>query len=229
MSSSTLSEQEQPKTHPPDITDYEWHDYVMSHFQPSELLNGHPSTDALRRVGELLLGELNISCTYIQIPNSDNENRAVVSCKISYGDTGGVLEENVRFVQDLADADRSNTPKQFHNYLLATASTRAEGRCLRKALRLRKVLAAEELSETVEENDNAYGTVKIDDKVQPQQLAAIKAIIHRININTDVFLTHYKDTKKIEDLSFIDAQDAIQQLNFYQQNPDKIPTVLTEV
>ena len=44
----TPEEQEEPET--PSMLSAEWSDYVMSHFDESELINGNPICAGLRRV-----------------------------------------------------------------------------------------------------------------------------------------------------------------------------------
>ena len=42
----------------PSMMDDEWSDYVMSHFKSNELIDGNPICAGLRRVAELLLGDI---------------------------------------------------------------------------------------------------------------------------------------------------------------------------
>ena len=45
----------------PTIGSDDWHDYVMSHFKSNELIDGNPTCAGLRRVAEILLGEIMFS------------------------------------------------------------------------------------------------------------------------------------------------------------------------
>ena len=45
-------------TEAPDYLSPEWDAYVMSQFEPNELIDGYPNVAGLRRVAELLLGPI---------------------------------------------------------------------------------------------------------------------------------------------------------------------------
>lgn len=136
-----------PLVHPdaPPYLSPEWHDYVMKHFQPDELIDGNPLTAGLRRVAELLLGDI-ISSKPIEVKpvEGNGVGRATVVYEVQFqwklDGSGGV-----RVYADVADTWIGNTDDLFCVHAPATAATRAEGRALRKALKIR-ALAAEELT-----------------------------------------------------------------------------------
>jgi hypothetical protein len=147
----TTTEEASPFVEPtlqPKPTDVGWTDYVLGLFDKKELENGMPRTDALRRVAELLLGQFHIHTQVIQTPTIDNAGRATVVTTITLG--------NGYNYQGAADVFSGNTDKRFAVHAVATAETRSEGRALRKALRLTRVLAAEELYGA--DADEANGT-----------------------------------------------------------------------
>lgn len=137
----------------PDMYSAMWSDYVLSLFDKSELENGMPRTDALRRVSFMLLGQCD-NITYVkQCPTIENAGRATVEVQLRYHNTGVT-------VSGAADVSSANTEKKFAVHAVATAETRAEGRAYRKALGLTKVLAAEELSTPdADESDGSNGLV----------------------------------------------------------------------
>ena len=120
-------------------TDPKWNDYVLSLFEENELFDKMPLTNGLRRVAELLMGRIVFSGpSQVFPPQSGNEiGRSTVVWKIQF-------EDGSTFC-DVADSWEGNTDDMFCVYSTATAATRAEGRALRKALRLR-VVAAEEVT-----------------------------------------------------------------------------------
>jgi hypothetical protein len=120
------------------ISSPEWTDYVLKQFVPSELDNGNPKVDGLRRVAFSLLGSFDSFTDVVQVPSVENAGRATVVVKLAF--TEGLK----RHVQGSADVYSGNTAEPFAEHAVATAETRAEGRALRKALMLTKVLAAEE-------------------------------------------------------------------------------------
>lgn len=123
----------------PDPTSPEWNEYVLSLFEKNERYDGRPLCHGLRRVAELLLGRIVSSRpTQVFAPQSGNEiGRATVVWELVFQD-GSVFS-------DVADCWEGNTDDAFCVFNTATAATRAEGRALRKALRLRTV-AAEEMT-----------------------------------------------------------------------------------
>ena len=121
----------------PSIVSPEWNDYVMSLFENNELIEGRPVAAGLRRVAEMVIGNI-ISSGPIQVfPPSDDKGigRATVVWRVEFS--------NGASFSDVADCWEGNTDDTFCVYAVATAATRAEGRALRKALRLRTVAAEE--------------------------------------------------------------------------------------
>ena len=123
----------------PAITDPEWNEYVMSMFTSKELYDGNPLVNGLRRVAELVIGPIVYSGPTQVFPpqRDDHHGRATVVFTVEF-------ENGMRY-SEVADCWEGNTDDMFCAYAIATASTRAEGRALRKALRIRAV-AAEEMT-----------------------------------------------------------------------------------
>ena len=128
----------------PSIFSDEWNEYVMAHFKSNELIDGNPICAGLRRVAELLLGDIIESGPEQVFPATDNNGpgRATVVFSVTFNWMNG---GTVKTFKEVADVWHGNTDDLFCAHPGATASTRAEGRALRKALKLR-CLAAEELA-----------------------------------------------------------------------------------
>lgn len=199
---------EQPKP-----TDIEWSDYVLSQFHEGELDRGYPKVDGLRRVVEVVMGEI-VSAEIKQLdsPNEQNNFRATcvysVTIKLPSSEKDSFLP-NLRIYQDAADAGahnikQSSTGIDFTNYATTIAVTRAEARALRKALKL-KVMAAEESME-----------IKTELPMSSSQASAINLICNRHNLNAeDVFnkyTTQFGLSNK-KQLSFAQAVKIINELN----------------
>lgn len=138
------------KVEVPDYLSPEWHDYVMGHFEPHELIDGNPVVAGLRRVAELLLGDIISSKPIDVFPVAgDKHGRATVVYEVQFRWKIKPLQQHppsdIRTYADVADVWHGNTDDLFYAHSPATASTRAEGRALRKALKIR-ALAAEELT-----------------------------------------------------------------------------------
>ena len=123
----------------PHMLSSEWHDYAMSLFNEDELMDGHPLVAGLRRVSELVLGQIMYSgpTQVFPVTRDDHHGRATVVFTVRFA--------NGSEYSEVADAWEGNTDDMFCAYAVAIASTRAEARALRKALKIKGV-AAEELT-----------------------------------------------------------------------------------
>jgi len=210
----------------PKMTDPEWNDYAMSLFEDNELMDGMPLAAGLRRVAELVLGPIMFSGP-VQVfpPSNDNSHgRATVVFKVEF--KSGVCYSEV------ADCWEGNTDDAFCAYAVATASTRAEARALRKALRLRAV-AAEEITkkntaQIVRDISKSQGADKTGGEYEDSarmsdaqaNFISIKCKQLKVNAKTlfgEVLKIKGKITKK-------KASEAIEVLNKYQREPDNIPS-----
>ena len=135
----------------PEFNSEKWSEWVMSKFTDDELENGAPTCDGLRRVAEkIYLGPIEkVEVIKNDTPSVNNKGNATVVVGVTIDPVW--LEGHPRYgksiyVEDLADANKLNTPEEIFKHPSATAGTRAESRVYRKMLSLRKVLTAEELA-----------------------------------------------------------------------------------
>lgn len=215
----------------PKPTDPEWNDYVLSLFDSSEMYDGRPLCAGLRRVAELLLGRIMVSRSvreYVPL-DGDSIGRSTVVWEV-------VFEDGSLF-SDVADSWEGNTDDTFCVFTTATAATRAEGRALRKALRL-KTVAAEEMTKK-----NTAGIVKsISQANAIQNTSAEYQSTGRMTEAQERFIdgkskqldiNPAKLFKEVFNLSVdrkIDkkqASDAIERINEYQQDKGSIPSNIT--
>jgi len=127
----------------PDRCDKEWTQYVLGKFLDDELDGENPRVDGLRRVAQDVIGTIvEEGCDLVACPTVENGMRACVKAWV-------VFENGQRF-EALADASPVNiTGEEYVIYLTAMADTRAKGRCLRNALGLKRVVAAEEVANPI--------------------------------------------------------------------------------
>tara|TARA_B100001564_G_scaffold259275_1_gene221060 strand:- start:1767 stop:2537 length:771 start_codon:yes stop_codon:yes gene_type:complete len=214
----------------PSITSPEWNDYILELFADNELFDGRPTCAGLRRVSELVLGQI-VSSKPTQVfpPSSGDEvGRATVVWEVVFAD-GSVFS-------DVADSWEGNTDDMFCVFNTATAATRAEGRALRKALRLRTV-AAEEMTkkdtasivksisqtkrvETEGEYDDSY-------RMSDAQANFIDSKCKQLNLNVAEFFNEVFDLNVKRKIDKRQASDAIKKLNDYQQDKSLIPDSIT--
>jgi hypothetical protein len=123
----------------PSMLSPEWHDYAMTLFNDSELVDGHPLVAGLRRVSEVVLGPIVFSgpTQVFPVQREDHHGRATVVFTVRFA--------NGMEYAEVADSWEGNTDDMFCAFAVAIASTRAEARALRKALKIKGV-AAEELT-----------------------------------------------------------------------------------
>jgi len=213
----------------PSMFSDEWNEYVMAHFHTNELIDGNPICAGLRRVAELLLGDIVESGPEQVFPATDGlaPDRATVIFKVVFDwmNTG-----QQRVFKEVADVWHGNTDDLFCAHPVATASTRAEGRALRKALKLR-CLAAEELAkkdivnivqESVKQVPTS-GDYQLNAGISSQQIAFVDQKCNQLDIDVMAFIN--MGNGKYNDISNVtkdNAKKMIKVLNNYQ-NGEEIP------
>ena len=200
--------------------DLEWTDHVLSLLNEDEKISGNPTTDGLRRIFETVLNctVIDASPTVVQSPDLANERRATVVYSMSYVLNDSSVPEAIKYrtVSAAADVYWGNCDKVFRNHPVAVAETRAEGRALRKALKLRKVVTADEIAKEVvdHENDNT-------NTINNSQLNFFDVFGKRLNINIKRLLDQLAiNSSNIYNISYDDAVKTITTLSGYQQNND---------
>ena len=189
-----------------------------------EKISGNPTTDGLRRIFEIAMNcrVLASVSDVVQTPEPNNEKRATVVHSITYFLNGGARDQpelNTVTINGAADVFWGNCDKVYRNYPVAVAETRAEGRALRRALKLRKVVAAEELAKDIEDHPDQDSVTKITNN----QINFIDVMAKRLNINVTKLLEGNElESKNIYVLSHEDAVKVIRMLSSYQQDMSSI-------
>jgi hypothetical protein len=203
----------------PTPNDLEWTDYVLSLLSDDEKISGNPTTDGLRRIFEIALNctVIQAKSEVVQTPDINNEKRATVVHTLMY-----VLKNidperpdlNNRIVSGSADVYWGNCDKIYRNHPVAVAETRAEGRALRRGLKLRKVVAAEELAKDIEDHPD-HDTVT---KITNNQLNFMDVLAKRLDINMVKLLEKLAlPTNNLYNISYTDAVNVVTELTRYQQ------------
>jgi len=202
----------------PDIIDPEWNDYVLNLLEPDEKINDNPTTDGLRRLTEKLLGPIVESNSIIvQTPTPENKYRATVQHNI----TIEFDENDRRQFSGCADSYYGNTDKYEH-FPIAVAETRAEGRAYKRALKLRKIIAAEEYSQ---KKVDIYDS-PTQNEITAFQIQFIDSLCRpdKLNLNVQKTVEHILN-RSITHITQLTHQEAITingKLHEYRQNPDQI-------
>ncbi len=202
----------------PEVGSIEWTPFILSKFREDELYDGCPTVDGLRRVCLEHLGDVVESITQcVQPPNAGNMNHSCVLHNLAIECFDGVT----RRYSGLADVFTGNgdNPVFSFQYSSATCETRAEGRAYRRALRLRGVVAAEELGTVPPEESGADGTIS------GAQLNIYSVICKRLGINVMKYLNQSKlgPFKSAAQVPYSVAVKAFAKLQGFQQNMASIP------
>jgi hypothetical protein len=221
----TDSSLEQAETKQPTPNDIEWTDYVLSLLSDDEKIMENPTTDGLRRIFEIALNCTIIESisTVVQSPDPHNEKRATVTHSLTYvlNQCDLLLKKAYlppefikRTVTGSADVYWGNCDRIYRNHPVAVAETRAEGRALRRALKLRKVVAAEELAKDIEDHPD-HDTVT---KITNNQLNFMDVLAKRLDINMTKLLEKLAlPVDNLYNISYSDAVDIVTKLTQYQQ------------
>lgn len=213
-------------TEPPSVSpnDLGWTDYVLNLLSDDEKISGNPTTDGLRRIFEIALNCTIINSTSLvaQAPDPHNEKRATVVHSLTYvlNNCPAGADFKIKTVDGAADVYWGNCDKIYRNHPVAVAETRAEGRALRRGLKLRKVVAAEEVSDHLEDDPDENSVSKISHN----QINFIDVLSQRLNINVlQLLITLDLSVDSVYNISHANAVQIIQQLNRYQQDAENIP------
>lgn len=208
-----------PVTRVPNMTDMAWQDYVLSYLdKDKEYFKGNPKVCGLRRVAQLLLGEI-VESGPVQIFPATSENtngRASVlyQIRIAWRNTNLYADPNqldIRTFMSVAEGwDGNIQPGIYQAFPLTIAETRAEGRALRKALMLNVVTAEEMKVEVPNEVVNVVEEWNGEDKASSQQLNSLNMISGRVGVE------YGKLVPDVNKLTRQRAVELLKELNSYQ-------------
>jgi hypothetical protein len=217
----------------PHVDGVDWTPFVLSKMQPDEVWDGCPTLEGLRRVTAEYFGAVVGSDSVVnQSPNANNGNHSCVTHTLTvecYGSDEapylGPLCGRTVSASGVADVFLGSGGDNLYawQYSSATCESRAESRAYRRLLRLRHIVAREELSDLSKEDSGAEGYVI------PTQVSCLDLICGRIKVDAARYLLgiwkHY-DKNAGEDLNLVPfsvAAKAIAKIVPWQQDLTKIP------
>ncbi len=194
-----------------------WTKFILSQLRPEEIVEGSfPTTDGLRRVFEKFMGTiLSTKATVCDSPNMNNGGRATVTVEIIYEDR----KNRAITISDGADCGSINTEAPYSVHPTATAITRAEGRCLRKGLRLQRVITADEKS-NVDPQIQQIEEHAMKPPISAGQKSVIVSLCARNSIDLNKFLKSQQLDQELASLNALEAQELLRVLNAYNRGPD---------
>lgn len=178
----------QNESNAPDMLSPEWSDYVMTFFTEKELIDGNPLTAGLRRVAEMLVGEI-ISSKPVDVQRTETNDpigKTTVIYEVQFLVRNGD-KEYIKTYADVADVWAGNTDDLFAVHAPATAATKAEGRALRKALKIRAV-AAEELCKKDVSEYLSQQSGQLDERIKPEQIKYLDMNCKKMDIDVIKFI-----------------------------------------
>ena len=191
-----------------------WSEYILDNMSDSELIQGAPTVDGLRRATEKCFGEiLQSKSEIVEVPTRQNNKCTIKhSLTIRKYSTDSIIE-----VDGCVDVLYDKIPYPFNTHLVATADTRAEGKALRRALKIR-VVTAEEL-----QNQDEDDVMASEEGMNDQQILALNQMCKRLDISVTNFVkAQYNKVKVINDVSNMEARVLIAQLSGFQRKPKSI-------
>lgn len=205
------------------MEDPRWNAYVMQQFTNDELdQQGNPKVAGLRRVARKLLGPILESCSeVVQAPNFVNAEGTRLRPTVVQHTIKILWQKDYEKAfeatfTEAADVQLGNCEEEYLRFPVATCSTRAEARALRKALQLAKVSAEETTLVPVEE-------AAVNGMATPTQITFLDVLCKRNDINVMKYVNMGKTQyKKIANVPFEVAEKMAKHLSTLQNDPGKV-------
>jgi hypothetical protein len=220
------------KSRPMGPHDPKWVEFILDKLEAREMIDGAPTTDGLRRVTEDVFGQIIGSETEIlEIPSTNLKETIRCTAKhtltIMRYDSMGATRSNTGLsffnsgtpsgtikVSACVDVLAENLPSPYNKHLVATACTRAEGKALRRALKIR-IITAEEQQNSTEVVDEVE---QQSDTITDQQLLAINALCKKLNISMKKLVQRsYPSVTSTKELTRGNGRDIISTLSGFQR------------
>lgn len=173
-----------------------WQDWVLSQFREDEMVVGEdgakrPRVNGLRRLTEKLIGPVVSSHSrVVKYPSPDSLSATVehtIEIIVDRLSDDLMCDGRVsRHYTDVADVSALNTDDDFLRFPASVAATRAEARCLRKALYLYSTPASEEI--TTKTAASVGMDWKPDDTISAAQINGVDVLCRRLDINVEELL-----------------------------------------
>lgn len=210
----------------PDITDPEWTDFCIRQLTEDEQdEEGNPYVHGLRRILQKLMGPILLSSAHtVQAPRFiDGSGMMLQPATVEYTlrflntRTPEGIEPYVVEYADVADVYVGNTDAMYARHPSATAATKAEGRCYRKALGLKRIISSEESTSVPLEEAG------LDGLITPTQINFIDLQCRRLKIDVMKYINLGANKyDRIEHVSYDTAAKMNKHLSTLTNDPSKV-------
>lgn len=205
---------EEIKSLPPSMNQDGWSNFLLSQLLPDEKREDkYPTCEGLRRLVETYIGPIiKRTSKVIEAPKTpDGISTIQVGITVVVTNESHpakiALEEQTYLMEEcVADCGPYNTDKPYCRHQSATAETKAESRALRKLLKLRNIVSAEEVGRISDE-------VERIDAIENVQIGAMETLAKRSNVNLEEFIKNLGFNKPVLKLNKDEAVDIIKALN----------------
>lgn len=213
----------------PDMDSPEWTDYILGQLREytecridrNDTRNGkpriYPKADGLRRMVRKYIGEI-LGVNH-ELLHFSPGNYAISKCVISVNSKkGGLISYS-----DFAEVNTENTDEPFLPFMVATSTTRAEGRVFRKMLGLQGVVTAEEIKQSrVEEYHQERAN---NNRISPTKIQGLRLLVNRLSVDEFQLCLQYNKST-FDTLTEEEGSELLSALNGYQRDPSSIPAEL---
>lgn len=203
----------------PHPTDTGWSEHVLTLFAEDELVEGNPTVDGLFRVTQKLRGPIQRTTSRVVSPPSKEGflQNAVVEASI--------LFESGHEFSGCADVFLGNTAEPYCRHPVGTCETKAFGRALRRALGLKKVLAAEEVVVGREEGEDDRWNP--DARCTKEQKFALDLLCKNCDIDVMKFVNSGKGRySSLDDVPFKIAREMLEYVHEFVNKKIEVPAKL---
>ena len=198
----------------PDQSSPKWTPYVLSLLEPSELVEGSPKVDGLKRLAWSILGPFSEDTEIFQVPSLENCDRSTTKTTLSFKNSG------LSFT-GCADSCAKNTDLFFAKFPVAVSESRSFARALKKALMLVQVVSFEEKVEIPAEESNT-------ELAGNSMISSLKIMTQRVNVDPLRLAIHmgYK-IEALEGLSKTQAREMSNKIGKYSTKEEQVPAEIT--
>ena len=202
----------------PEMFSTEWTEYILNQLEVGiEITDDEhriPTCDGLRRIFNKEMGRIIYSApNVVKCPHGDDISCTVVhTIRYIDNETDAIFE-----VSDAFDVNKLNTKFPFYNASVATATTKAEARALRKGMGLVKVLSREEMIQSFDvEESTTLNDISDSEAASTNIKNSIKNLAAKGNIDITKLIQYLGfEDKNIETITTSEGQEVIRQLNEY--------------